>query len=87
MCWSCGHVSLKYLWYACKIVFMACMNLFYLSCELYYGVHVYLICLVICDELCLSFITDSCHIDHTYVGTPQKFCQGIWLSSQDYILV
>jgi hypothetical protein len=51
---------------------MACMNLcYYLSC----GVHVYLIYLVICDELCLSIITDSCHNDHTCVGTLHFFLQ------------
>jgi hypothetical protein len=57
---------------------MACLNLYYLSCELYCGelycgVHVYLVCLMICDGLCLSFIMDSCHIYHTCVGTPQFF--------------
>jgi hypothetical protein len=87
MCWSCGHVSLKQFWCACKNVFMACMNLLYLSCGLYCGVHVYLICLVICDDLCLLIIINSCRNDHTCVGTPQNFCQGIWLSSQVYILV
>jgi hypothetical protein len=71
MCWSCGHV----LWFACKNTFVACMNLYYLYCELYCGVHVYLICPMICDELCLSFITYYCHIDHTFVGTSQIFAK------------
>jgi hypothetical protein len=77
--WTCVF---KTLWYACKDAFMACMNLYYLSCELYYGVHVYLICLVICDELCLLIITDYCHNDHTCIGTPTTFCKNIWLSFQ-----
>jgi hypothetical protein len=54
---------------------MAYMNLYYLSCELYCGVHVYLICLVIYDELCLSIIMDYCHNDHTCIGTPQLFAK------------
>jgi hypothetical protein len=54
---------------------MACMNLcYYLSC----GVHVYLIYLVICDELCLSIITDSCHNDHTCVGTLHFFFAKVY---------
>jgi hypothetical protein len=75
MCWSCGHEFEKHLWCACKSTFMACMNLIYLSCELYCDVLIFPLCLVTCDELCLLTIIVSCHNVHTCVGSPQIFAK------------